>query len=470
MQFDKDFAVTDFGDHQQTLTARLLQISIYTSASGSVLSLFISFPIAYGPLTFLSVCLLTGTLVAYILLRSAKLRLASLTLLYTLLVPYVIYLGIADGIHDSIIGLIFVLILAAAMLLHKRDFYTYAGLVFLSLQGLILGETLGILNNNMSNFTTYLDMLTWGTLIAAMIALSNMFSLIIRNSLAQLNQTNSQLQDEIFVRKKAEETLRIYSDNLEDRVAQRTQELKNAQGKLMRQERLAAIGELAGSVGHELRNPLGTISNALYLLRMTLNGSEQNTQDLLEIIGDAINKSSKIISDLLDYARVHSVNPQIFTVESLVQLTMTNTEIPDNITAQVEIPNDLPPLTIDVQQMEQVFSNLVTNACQAMPEGGLLTITSDTTTTPRDTPSPEADTESERWIQITVRDTGTGISPEHIQKIFEPLFTTKPSGIGLGLALSKKLVEANGGQIILSSELDKGTGFTVLLPVYEDNS
>jgi signal transduction histidine kinase len=275
----------------------------------------------------------------------------------------------------------------------------------------------------------------------------------VRERTAELRETNNSLEVEISERARAEEALRVYSERLEEMVAERTRELQDAQERILHHERLAALGELAGSVSHELRNPLGVISNAHYMLKMTLTGSDETTQETLDIIGNAVDQSEKIISDLLGFARVKSVDRQIITAESLVQRAIAASTIPDNVAVQVETPANLPPLFVDPQQMGQVLVNLVTNAYQAMPEGGKLTIAAGA---------------NQDDLEISIADTGTGIPVENMDKLFEPLFTTKARGIGLGLAISKNLAEANGGSIDVESVEDEGSTFSLLLPVMAD--
>ncbi len=455
-----------FADDERNNKVYLLRISLLTVFTGSIVGLIIGLLTSHWSLSLMFGVMITGTVISFFLLKTGKLRFASLTMLLCLLAPLLLYLSITDGIHDSISSIFPILILISSMLLEKRDYIAYASILFLSMQGLILCEFTGIISNKMSHFISPIDIIAWGGLTIVLIGLGNKFSDSIRRSLNRVNQSNHSLQNEIKQRKQAEDALREYSEQLEAIVAERTRELQDAQEKLLRQERLAALGELAGSVGHELRNPLGVISNALYLLRLTLSGIDEKTHELLDIIADAINKSSKIISALLDFARIKPVDRQAIIVANLVQRTLATSTIPDNVSVQIISPTDLPLLYVDAQQIEQVLVNLVTNACQAMAEGGQLTIASDLYPSSRVDASDKS-AETGHWIQITVTDTGSGIPTENLQKIFEPLFTTKSLGIGLGLAISKKLVEANDGYIEVNSQPGQGTIFTVSLPVYK---
>jgi len=249
--------------------------------------------------------------------------------------------------------------------------------------------------------------------------------------------------------RQAEEKLKEYSGHLEETVEERTKELKEAQGELVRKEKLAILGQLAGGVGHELRNPLGVISNAIYYLKTILSEADDNTREYLGIISSEVCNADKIVSDLLDISRTKSAERQETAVSELVVQALKKQAPPEEIKVSIEIPSDLPPVFIDSRQITQVLVNLFTNACQAMSEGGKLTITAQA---------------NKDKVPLCLTDTGCGISKENIKKLFEPLFTTRARGIGLGLTVSRNLVEVNGGMIEVESEEGKGSTFTVILP------
>jgi PAS domain S-box-containing protein len=264
---------------------------------------------------------------------------------------------------------------------------------------------------------------------------------------------------DITERRQAEQALAEYSARLEADVARRTQELRDAQEQLVRQEKLAALGQLAGSVAHELRNPLGVITNAVYYLNAVQPDAEAAILDYLGLIAAEANNADKIISDLLDFARIKGVQHETVNLAVLVRGVLQKHPPAADITVVAERLDALPPVYVDPRQIEQVLTNLVVNACQAMPEGGSLTLRAELVREPLAAgPEPSG-------VALQVVDTGTGISPENIKKLFEPLFTTKAKGIGLGLAVSKKLIEANGGRIEVQSEPGKGSTFTAWLPL-----
>jgi len=271
----------------------------------------------------------------------------------------------------------------------------------------------------------------------------------LREAYDQLTASNRELQREIEKRKRADEALKDYSELLEEMVGERTTELRDAQEELVRKEKLAVLGQLAAGVGHELRNPLGVISNAVYYLETILSDADETTKEYLELISSEVRTSEMIVSDLLDLSRTRPAERERIEVFELITQILDRRNPPEGVEVDTQITPDLRPLFVDPRQTVLVFDNLITNAYQAMTEGGKLTI--------------QAKTEEDR-VHVSITDTGCGIPKENMKKLFEPLFTTKARGIGLGLAVSKNLVEANTGSIEVVSEEDKGSTFTIILP------
>lgn len=282
------------------------------------------------------------------------------------------------------------------------------------------------------------------------------------------------LQD-ITERKRTEETLlwaeaelQKWNRELESKVEERTSQLFEVQEELVRGEKLAILGQLSGSVGHELRNPLGVMSNAVYYLKMVLTDADETVLEYLDIIKKEIDNSLYIITDLLDFARTRPPRTTVVTSRELTDESLSRCSIPENVALQTDIPDNLPLLKVDPLQIGQVLTNFITNAVQAMPDGGTLRVVARLVGAPPGG-CPEVGAHGEPplkdFIAIYVTDSGEGITPENMKKLFQPLFTTKAKGIGLGLVVCKNLVEANGGRIEVESAPGKGTTFTVLLPI-----
>ncbi len=224
--------------------------------------------------------------------------------------------------------------------------------------------------------------------------------------------------------------------------------LQRAQEELVRTERLAALGQLAGGVGHELRNPLGVIKNAVYFLDMVLP-AEEKVRKHFGIIEREIATATRIVGDLLDYARVREPVREPVDLSALMREALDRVTIPPTVRVETALDGGLARVLADPIQIGQIVNNLLTNALQAMPDGGLLTVSS----------GREAD-----HVVLAVEDTGVGIAPENMSRIFQPLFTTKARGIGLGLALAANLAAAHGGGIAVRSTPGQGSRFTLRLP------
>lgn len=229
-------------------------------------------------------------------------------------------------------------------------------------------------------------------------------------------------------------------------------QLRDAQEALVRREKLATIGQLASSVGHELRNPLGVISNAAYYLELVVPDPPPAVVDYLGIIRNQIEISTRIINDLLDFSRVARADRHPVSLHSLAEKQIQELTVPPGLTIEHDVPDTLPPVLVDPIHAGQVVLNLLTNAVQAVGAGG-------------GTVRLSATANGDGMARLEVCDSGPGVGSDMHDKIFEPLFTTKARGIGLGLALSRSLVAANGGT--LTSEPTDGAGarFVLTLPL-----
>ena len=227
-------------------------------------------------------------------------------------------------------------------------------------------------------------------------------------------------------------------------------QLRQTQEQLVHRERLAAIGELASAVGHELRNPLAVISNTLYLLRRATSDSEDaRVANHLATADREVAAANLIVSDLLEYSRAREPILAEVDLGDLVTETLSVAPSPEAVTVEWEPPTAPVAGRVDRDQLRQVLLNLVTNAYDAMPEGGQLHIRL---------------ARNGAGSAVEVADTGTGIDEATVKRIFEPFFTTKARGVGLGLAVSHRIVASHGGAITVDSTPSKGTKFTVTLP------
>ncbi len=254
---------------------------------------------------------------------------------------------------------------------------------------------------------------------------------------------------DITERKHLQNKLAEYSQKLEELVQKRTEQLKKTQAELVKSERLAAIGELAGMVGHDLRNPLTGIKNSAYFLKK--KGTKlplKQTQEMLEIIDKCVDYSNKIVSDLLDYSREIHLELVEDSPKNLLSEALKFIIIPKKVKIKNKLP-ETPLLNVDPDKIKRVFINLVKNAIEVMPSGGNLTVDS---------------LEVKGSMEISFHDTGSGISDEVLPKLFAPLYTTKAQGMGFGLAICKRIIEAHGGTITVSTIKNYGTTFTVTLP------
>jgi signal transduction histidine kinase len=208
-------------------------------------------------------------------------------------------------------------------------------------------------------------------------------------------------------------------------------------------------------VGHDLRNPLQTIAGELYLAKKEVESLSEgevksNLQESLQTMEEQVVYMDKIVSDLQAFVRPIKVDKKPINLKELVDAVFPSIAIPANIILTKEIADDFPQIKADVQLLKRVLINLVTNAMQAMPNGGKLTL--------------HSQVNSDGQVLVTVEDTGIGI-PEKIKpQIFTPLFTTKPRGQGFGLAVCKRVIEAHGGTISFESQEGKGAKFTIQFP------
>jgi signal transduction histidine kinase len=233
--------------------------------------------------------------------------------------------------------------------------------------------------------------------------------------------------------------------------------------RMKERDRLAALGEMAAGLAHEIRNPLGAIKGAAQLLTSPVPA--QDPGEFLQIIVEEVNRLNRVVTQFLDYARPYKGDAAEVKVNEVVRRTLTLLEgegAAGHVRFEVRLDETLPPIRGDAEQLRQVFLNLGLNALQAMPQGGKLTISTQTRSPRR--------LGAGSFVEIRFQDTGVGIAREHLKNLFIPFFTTKEKGTGLGLPISQRIVTQHGGVIEVRSEPGRGTTFLVFLPVAEETS
>ena len=225
---------------------------------------------------------------------------------------------------------------------------------------------------------------------------------------------------------------------------------KEMEQKLIKAERLVSIGELAGLLGHDLRNPLNAIRVAAYYLKTKYaNILDSKDGSMFESIDKSINYSDKIVNDLIDYSSEIKLELETATPKSLVKSTLALIPPPQNVQV-IDKTKEAPEFQVDAGRMSRGFVNIIKNAFDAMPNGGELIIKSE---------------KVDENIVFSFKDTGDGMTQKTLGKLWMPLFTTKAKGMGFGLAICKRTVEAHDGKITAESALKKGTTIKVELPL-----
>ena len=243
---------------------------------------------------------------------------------------------------------------------------------------------------------------------------------------------------DVTSRRQSEEERQDYTSRLEELVERRSRELVDA-------ERMATAGKVASMVAHDLRGPLQTIKNAVYLMRV----APEEGEELLETIDQSVNFAAKMLDELRDNIGDTPLNMAETSLGLLLRRALAEATIPHESESELRLDGDLDDLQLDPVKIRRVLDNLIRNAVEAMAEGGRLTV--------------EASREGS-GVSISVRDTGRGIPEDILHDLYKPFHTTKPGGSGLGLAYCKRAVGAHGGEIIVDSTVGEGTTFTIKLP------
>jgi len=239
-------------------------------------------------------------------------------------------------------------------------------------------------------------------------------------------------------------------------MVQQLRERKTLEERLHEAEHLSKVGQLASGIAHEIRNPLNYISLAIDHLKDEIKSSSPEKQEeiskIAENIKAEVRKANYMVLNFMNYGRPLKLRRTDISYPEIVEraLTVLNDKLKEQkVTVRLEIPDDLPLLYCDQELLRNCLFNFITNGAQSMPDGGILTIGAEY---------------SEGMFRLFFTDQGTGISSEDLEKIFQPYFTTKEAGIGLGLAITERIIKEHGGEIAVSSNEGSGTTFTVTLP------
>jgi signal transduction histidine kinase len=253
----------------------------------------------------------------------------------------------------------------------------------------------------------------------------------------------------------AKQELEKFTKFLEKRVDARTRELKAAQDELIKKERLAAIGQMASVVGHEIRNPLAVINNSIYFIKTKLSTGQEPDPKIakhIKIIESEIQQANGIINEILTYSRQRDLKPERVQLNTWLEELLSVYPFPPHIVLEKNFDIVNANVEIDTTEVQQAIRNLIGNGIEVMPapKGGKVTVR---------TVIPEPG-----WVRIDIADQGGGIPPDVLDKIFAPFFTTKARGTGLGLAVVRKVVDRHKGRVDVESKVGVGTTFMLSLP------
>ncbi len=257
----------------------------------------------------------------------------------------------------------------------------------------------------------------------------------LQENVAELEETAAKLEE-------TQEELKHQRDNLAKQVKQKTAEL-------LEKEKLSAIGELSARIAHDMRNPLNIIKNSAEIIKLSQKGMDAKTKEQWVRLERGIYRMVHQVDDVLDFIKSSPIHRRMNKLSTILQYSLERVNIPEKIKVTLP-PNDV-TIPCDTERLEAVFVNLIMNAVQAMGDKiGKISIT--------------ITDESEDVVLIKVKDTGPGIPRTYISKIFDPLFTTRQIGTGLGLPSCKNIIEKHGGTIDVTTKIGKGTTFLIRLP------
>lgn len=259
-----------------------------------------------------------------------------------------------------------------------------------------------------------------------------------------------------YLAQRLAETLRRgtrHAQEVAGQLAEANRSLQEAEAAMRRSERLAALGQLSAGLAHELRNPLGTIRASAEMLLGSVPDGNDLQRELAGFISSEVDRTNSLVTRFLEFARPFELKPRKAELTDMLDRAISQVEHNTpryNVTIYRNYSPDVPSFAFDAELLERVFCNLLLNAAQATPPGGAVTVK----TRPVD-----------GSVEVSVIDRGSGIEPQHLENIFNPFFTTRKEGVGLGLAIVSKIVDLHGGKMAVESAPGKGSVFRVFLPV-----
>ncbi len=352
------------------------------------------------------------------------------------------------NLDGDIVGMLYVGMLEAPYVdLRNRVVVTFLGIALLSV---LLLSVIAYIST--THITRPIHQLLRATRSVAQGELDCRITTKSTDEIGQLAHSFNHMTDEL---QKATQGYRNLTKTLEDKVKEKTEELVSTQNQLIQYEKLTAIGKLAAGIAHEINNPLTSILLNSHLIAEKI-GKKHTLQENLKLIIDETTRCGTIVKGLLQFSRQSPPEKTAARINDVIEDTLLLFEsqiLVNKVRIDKRLGSNLPMLMIDTNKVKQVFTNLLLNALDAMPSGGVLTICSRLP-------------EEKSYVEVSFADTGQGITDDEMNKIFDPFFTTKGTkGTGLGLSVSYGIIQQHNGEITVESEVGAGTVFTIRLPV-----
>lgn len=297
-------------------------------------------------------------------------------------------------------------------------------------------------------------MLQWGGIVEN--NLMRFLQILLYNIIGFL--TGIKAQKESQEKKRAQQALSDLEQSL-IKLRKQSEKLSDLEDQLRLADRLSIVGELTASLAHEVRNPLGAIRGAVEILQDEF-GDQLKQTDFFRILIEETERLNSVVDNYLSFARKQSQKESQYEVREVVQnsiLLLSSKARKSGIQFKIDLPDSLPTLKGDPNDLRQLLVNLALNAIQAMPDGGEINILGELI-------DSDETLAHQRALRLTVKDQGSGIKPEDLEEIFKPFYTTKADGTGLGLAIVRRIAEENHWQIDVASQLNSGTAFSLLMP------